>query len=39
MRADWVDRALPDRVDTARNVGLLATLGIDAAHLVDESTR
>lgn len=39
MRADWVDRELPDRVDTVRNAGLFATLGIEAADLVDNSTR
>jgi hypothetical protein len=38
-RADWVDRELPDRVDTVRNAGLLATLGIDPADLTDESPR
>lgn len=35
-RADWVDRTLPDRVDTVRNAGLLATLGLDPAELSDE---
>jgi hypothetical protein len=30
-RADWVDRTLPDRVDTASNAGLLATLELDPA--------
>ena len=35
-RADWVDRTLPARVDTARNAGLLATLGLDPADLSDE---
>jgi hypothetical protein len=39
IRAEWVDRELPDRVDTVRNAGLLATLGIDAVDLVDESPR
>jgi hypothetical protein len=34
-RADWVDRQLPDRVDTARNAGLLATLGLNLADLAD----
>jgi hypothetical protein len=35
-RADWVDRTLPARVDTVRNAGLLATLGLDPADLGDE---
>lgn len=35
-RADWVDRELPDRVDTVRNAGLLATLHLDPAELTDE---
>jgi hypothetical protein len=35
-RADWVDRTLPDRVDTVRNAGLLATLELDPADLSDE---
>jgi hypothetical protein len=34
-RADWVDRALPDPVDTVRNAGLLATLGLNPAELAD----
>ena len=33
MRADWVDRELPDRVDATRHTGLLATLGINPADL------
>ncbi|GAA0816623.1 hypothetical protein [Spirilliplanes yamanashiensis] len=33
MRADWVDRELPDRVDATRHTGLFATLGIDPADL------
>lgn len=35
VRADWVDRELPDRVDTVRHSGLLATLGLDPADLAD----
>jgi hypothetical protein len=35
-RADWVDRTLPDRVDTASNAGLLATLELDPATLSAE---
>ena len=34
-RADWVDRELPDRVDTVRNAGLLATLGLNPDQLAD----
>jgi hypothetical protein len=32
-RADWVDRTLPDLVDTRRNSSLLQTLGVDPAAL------
>lgn len=32
-RADWVDRTLPDLVDTSKNAALLQTLGIDPASL------
>jgi hypothetical protein len=39
MRADWVDRELPDQVDTVRNASLLATLEIDPADFVEESPR
>ena len=35
-RADWVDRQLPDRVDTHRNAGLLATLGLNLDDLADQ---
>jgi hypothetical protein len=35
-RADWVERELPEVVDTTRHGGLLATLGIDPARLDDE---
>ncbi|GHJ17765.1 hypothetical protein TPA0908_57600 [Micromonospora sp. AKA38] len=34
-RADWVERELPERVDPARHVGLLATLRLDPADLAD----
>jgi len=37
-RADWVDRELPERVDTVRNAGLLAMLDLDPADLADESS-
>jgi hypothetical protein len=36
-RADWVDRELPDMVDTDHNAGLLATLRLNAADLVETS--
>jgi hypothetical protein len=34
-RADWVGRELPDPIDTQRNAGVLATLGIDPADFAD----
>jgi hypothetical protein len=34
-RADWVDRQLPDRVDTDYNAGILATLNLRPADLAD----
>ena len=37
-RADWVERELPERVDPAKHVGLLATLHLDPADLVDASS-
>jgi hypothetical protein len=33
-RADWVDRTLPELVDTHHNGALLKLLGIDATTLV-----
>lgn len=39
VRADWVDRELPDHVDTLRHGGLLATLDLDPADLADEPSR
>jgi hypothetical protein len=33
VRADWVDRELPDEVDTRRYGGLLATLNLDLKEL------
>lgn len=36
IRAEWVDRDMPDRVDTVRHAGLLAILGINPADLADE---
>ncbi|MBE1492730.1 hypothetical protein [Plantactinospora soyae] len=38
-RADWVAKTLPDRVDTVRNSGLLATLGLDPADLADQPAK
>jgi hypothetical protein len=35
-RADWVDRELPDHVDTNQHAGLLATLGLNPDDLVDK---
>jgi hypothetical protein len=35
-RADWVDKELPDEVDTVRNAGLLTTLHLDVADLVED---
>jgi hypothetical protein len=35
-RADWVDRALPDELDTTANASLLATLRIDPSQFVDD---
>lgn len=35
FRADWVERELPERVNPAEHVGLLATLRLDPADLVD----
>jgi hypothetical protein len=34
-RAEWVDRELPDRVDTTKNAGILATLDLNPADLAD----
>ncbi|MET7749619.1 hypothetical protein [Micromonospora sp. NPDC005367] len=35
VRADWVERELPDWVDADDHAGLLATLHLDPADLVD----
>jgi hypothetical protein len=37
-RAGWVDRVLPEHVDTARNASLLDLLALDVADLTDEPT-
>ena len=36
MRADWVDRELPDEVDTDHHAGLLATLRLTLGDLAEE---
>jgi len=36
-RADFVDRELPDRIDSDQHGGLLATLHLDPAELVEPS--
>lgn len=36
IRAEWVDRDLPDQVDTYRHAGLLALLGLNPAELANE---
>ncbi|MFE9207549.1 DUF5994 family protein [Micromonospora sp. NPDC007230] len=38
-RADWVERELPERVDTTRHAGLLATLRLDPAELGESTAR
>lgn len=35
VRADWVERELPERVDPEEHAGLLALLRLDPADLVD----
>jgi hypothetical protein len=32
-RADWVDRTMPDEIDTAKNSGLLSLLKLELADL------
>lgn len=34
-RADFVDRELPEQIDTTQHGGLLATLNLDLAELAD----
>jgi hypothetical protein len=36
-RADFVDKELPDRIDSIRHGGLLAMLHLDLAELADAS--
>jgi hypothetical protein len=38
VRADWVDRELPDDVDTLRYGGLLATLHLEVSDLQPPSS-
>lgn len=38
-RADWVERELPEQVDTTRHAGLLATLRLDPAELGEPTAR
>lgn len=35
VRADWVERELPERVDPDKHTGLLAILHVDLADLAD----
>jgi hypothetical protein len=35
-RANWVERTLPATIDISKNAGLLATLNIDPAELMDQ---
>jgi hypothetical protein len=35
IRADWVTRELPDRVEVAEHSGLISMLDIDVTELVD----
>ncbi|MGC5021338.1 DUF5994 family protein [Micromonospora sp. DT47] len=38
-RADWVERELPEQVDTSRHTGLLATLRLDPTELAEPTAR
>jgi hypothetical protein len=38
-RADFVDRELPERIDSSQHGGLLATLHLDPAGLADAAAR
>ncbi|WP_319460701.1 hypothetical protein [Micromonospora sp. RTP1Z1] len=38
-RADWVRRELPDEIDSGQHSGLLATLHLDPADLVETPSR
>ena len=39
MRADFVDRELPDRIDSFEHGGLLSTLNLNLAELADATSR
>ncbi|MEV1289071.1 hypothetical protein [Micromonospora sp. NPDC049679] len=34
-RADWAERELPERIDTAQHSGILATLNLNPAEFAD----
>jgi hypothetical protein len=34
-RAEWVDRELPDPVDSTKHAGILATLNLDPVDIAD----
>jgi hypothetical protein len=34
-RAEWVDRELPDQVDSTKHAGILATLNLNPADFAD----
>ena len=38
VRADWVDKELPDEVDTQVHAGILSTLRLDPAELSPSSS-
>lgn len=38
-RADFVDRELPEQVDSAQHSGLLSTLNLDLDELADAAAR
>jgi len=38
-RADFVDRELPDHIEISRHGGLLATLRLDPADLIEPNPR
>ncbi|MGC4806207.1 hypothetical protein [Micromonospora sp. DT233] len=38
-RADWVENSLPEWLEADKHVGLLATLRLDPAELVDASSQ
>ncbi|MGW4464136.1 hypothetical protein [Micromonospora sp. NPDC004704] len=38
QRAEWLDKEMPDRIDTVRNSGLLSMLNLDPAEFADQPT-